>query len=118
MTYSSIFKDHLAHPRNVGEISDANASAEENNPVCGDRMRLSLSVRDARIEEAKYLAYGCPPTLVCGSILTELIQGKQIAQALALTKADLLNAIGGLPTRKHHSAALAIETLKAALKDN
>ena len=81
-------------------------------------MRLSLSVREARIEEVKFLAYGCPPTLVCGSVLTELIHGKEIAQALALTKADLLKAIGGLPARKHHSAALAIETLHAALKDN
>ena len=92
--------------------------AEESNPICGDRMRLSLSVREARIEEVKFLAYGCPPTLVCGSVLTELIHGKEIAQALALTKADLLKAIGGLPARKHHSAALAIETLHAALKDN
>lgn len=80
-------------------------------------MRLSLSVRDARIEEAKYLAYGCPPTLVCGSVLTELIQGKTIPAAIKLTKSDLLNAIGGLPSRKHHAAALAIETLQAALRN-
>jgi hypothetical protein len=86
-------------------------------PVCGDRVRLSLIVRDAKIESARYLAYGCPPTLVCGSVLTELIRGKSVADARKLTRSDLLNAIGGLPSRKQHAAALAIETLNAALHD-
>jgi nitrogen fixation protein NifU and related proteins len=115
LTYSSTFKDHLAHPRNVGELSGAIATAEETNPICGDRLRLSLLVREERIEDVKYLAYGCAPTLVCGSVLTELLQGQEISEALAMTKADLLNAIGGLPSRKHHAASLAIETLQAAL---
>jgi nitrogen fixation NifU-like protein len=117
LSYSSIFKDHLAHPRNVGELSEANAIADEKNPVCGDRIRLSLIIEGDRIEAARYLAYGCPPTLVCGSILTELITGKTTAEARQLTRADLLNAIGGLPSRKHHAAALAIETLNSALQD-
>ena len=115
MSYSATFKDHLAHPRNAGELPEANAVAEESNPVCGDRLRLSLTVHNDRIEAARYLAYGCPPTLVCGSVLTELIQGKTIAEAKNLTRADLLNAIGGLPSRKHHAAALAIEALNAAV---
>lgn len=115
MSYSATFKDHLAHPRNAGELPEANAVAEESNPVCGDRLRLSLAIHNDRIEAARYLAYGCPPTLVCGSVLTELIQGKTIAEARNLTRADLLNAIGGLPSRKHHAAALAIEALNAAV---
>lgn len=115
MSYSSTFKDHLAHPRNAGELPDANAIADEKNPVCGDRIRLSLIVNDDRIQAARYLAYGCPPTLVCGSVLTEMITGKTTAEVQQLTRADLLNAIGGLPSRKHHAAALAIETLNAAL---
>jgi len=113
--YSSLFKDHLAHPRNAGELPDANAIADEKNPVCGDRLRLSLIIKDDRIESVRYLAYGCPPTLVCGSVLTELISGKLVEEAKALTRADLVNAIGGLPSRKHHAAALAIETLHSAL---
>jgi nitrogen fixation protein NifU and related proteins len=113
--YSSQFKDHLAHPRNAGELPDATAVADEKNPVCGDRLRLSLIIKDDRIETARYLAYGCPPTLVCGSVLTELIIGKTTAEAKQLTRADLLNAIGGLPSRKHHAASLAIETLSSAL---
>ena len=115
MPYSAQFKDHLAHPRNAGELPDATAVADEKNPVCGDRLRLSLIIKNDRIETARYLAYGCPPTLVCGSVLTELIVGKTTAEAKQLTRADLLNAIGGLPSRKHHAASLAIETLTSAL---
>jgi NifU-like protein involved in Fe-S cluster formation len=115
MSYSEAFKDHIANPRNAGELPDANASGEETNPVCGDRMRLSLRVSDGRIEAARFLAYGCPPTLVCGSVLTELITGKTIEEAARLTRKDLLDALGGLPSRKQHAAALAIETLRAAI---
>jgi NifU-like protein involved in Fe-S cluster formation len=114
--YSTSFKDHLANPRNAGELPDANATAEETNPVCGDRLRLSLRVCNGRVEAAGFLAYGCPPTLVCGSILTELITGKTIEEAMQLTRKDLLDALGGLPSRKQHAAALAIETLRTALR--
>jgi nitrogen fixation NifU-like protein len=117
LAYSAQFKDHLAHPRNAGELPEATVVADEKNPVCGDRLRLSLIVKNDRIEAARYLAYGCPPTLVCGSVLTELITGKTTAEAKQLTRADLLAAIGGLPSRKHHAAALAIETLNSALQD-
>lgn len=115
MPYSATFKDHLAHPRNAGELPEANVVVEQSNPVCGDRLRLSLIVHHDRIERARYLAYGCPPTLVCGSVLTELITGKTTAEAKTLTRNDLLDAIGGLPSRKHHAAALAIEALNAAV---
>jgi len=115
LSYSAIFKNHLAHPRNAGELPAASAIADEKNPVCGDRLRLSLIIQDDRVEAARFLAYGCPPTLVCGSVLTELITGKTTEEAKQLTRADLLRAIGGLPSRKHHAAALAIETLHAAL---
>ena len=115
MSYSAQFKDHLAHPRNAGELPDATAVADEKNPVCGDRLRLSLIIKNDRIETARYLAYGCPPTLVCGSVLTELIIGKTTVEARKLSRADLLDAIGGLPSRKHHAASLAIATLTSAL---
>ena len=114
--YSNRFKDHLAHPRNAGELPEANAVADEVNPICGDRIRLSLMVRDGVISEARFLAYGCPPTLVCGSMLTEMIDGKSVEEARQMTKSDLVEAIGGLPSRKQHAAALAIETLNAALE--
>ena len=115
LPYSSTFKDHLAHPRNVGEVPNATVIAEEVNPVCGDRLRLSLLIEDGEIVVAKYLAYGCPPTLVTGSVLTELITGKTVDDARALTRAELIDHVGGLPSRKHHAAALAIEALASAL---
>ena len=116
MSYSAAFKDHLANPRNVGELPEADAVAEETNPVCGDRLRLSLRLRDGRIEAARFLAYGCPPTLVCGSALAEMIEGMSIDDAVKLTRKEIVSAVGGLPTRKHHAAALAVETLRAAIE--
>jgi NifU-like protein involved in Fe-S cluster formation len=115
--YTDAFKDHIANPRNAGELADANATAEATNPVCGDRMRLSLRIEGGRIELAGFLAYGCPPTLVCGSALTGLIIGKTVAEAMLLERTDLVAAIGGLPSRKQHAAALAIETLRSAIEN-
>ncbi|HVF49876.1 MAG TPA: iron-sulfur cluster assembly scaffold protein [Pyrinomonadaceae bacterium] len=115
MSYSERFKDHLANPRNAGEFADADARAEQTNPVCGDRLHLSLRVRAGRIEAARFLAYGCPPTLACGSALTEIITGITVEAALRLTRQDIARALDGLPARKQHAAALAIETLHAAL---
>jgi NifU-like protein involved in Fe-S cluster formation len=80
-------------------------------------MQLSIRVENGVIEEAKFLAYGCAPTLVCGSVLTELVRAKNASDAADLTKHDLLEAVGGLPSRKGHAAALAIETLHAALAE-
>ena len=118
MPYSATFKDHLANPRNVGELADANAVAEETNPVCGDRLRLSLRVNDNRIEAARFLAYGCAPTIACGSALAEMVEGMTVAEALRLTKQEIARALDGLPARKGHAASLAIETLRAALEDS
>lgn len=115
MPYSETFKDHLANPRNAGELDDANAVAEETNPVCGDRLCLSLRINNGRIEAARFLAYGCPPTLVCGSALAEMIEGMSVEKALAITRQQVVEAIGGLSSRKQHAAALAIETLQGAL---
>ena len=118
MAYSDAFKDHIAHPRNGGELANANAIAEETNPVCGDRLRLSLRLGDGRIEAARFLAYGCPPTLACGSALAEMLEGMSVDDAMKLTRKEIVTAVGGLPTRKQHAAALAIETLRAAIENS
>jgi nitrogen fixation NifU-like protein len=115
MPYSEILREHLANPRNAGEVVGADAAAELANTICGDRLRLTLRVNGGRITAARFLAYGCPPTLACGSALTILIQGGAFEDAARLTREDLTDAIGGLPARKGHAAALAIETLRAAL---
>ena len=116
MSYSETFKDHLANPRNAGDIEDADAVAEQSNPVCGDRLKLSLRVRGGRIEAARFLAYGCPPTLACGSALAEMLEGLTLEEAARLMRQDIVRALGGLPARKQHAAALAVETLRAALE--
>lgn len=115
MPYSDTFNDHLANPRHAGEIPNADAVAEEVNPVCGDRIRLSLSVVEGRIKDAKFLAYGCAPTLACGSALADMINGRSIDEVRRLSRADIIGHLDGLPRQKYHAAALAIETLVVAL---
>ena|ERR1043166_16244 len=116
MPYSEVFKDHIANPRNAGELADANASAEETNPVCGDRLRLGLRIDHERIQTVRFLAYGCAPTLACGSVMTEIIEGMSVVDANSLTRKQLVDALGGLSPQKQHAAALAIETLQRALQ--
>jgi NifU-like protein involved in Fe-S cluster formation len=113
--YSDAFKEHLANPRNAGTLADADAEVEQTNPVCGDRLRLALRVRGGRVEAARFLAYGCPPTLVCGSALAGMLEGMTLEEAARLTRAEINEAAGGLPARKQHAAALAFETLREAL---
>jgi nitrogen fixation NifU-like protein len=118
MPYSEAVQDHLAHPRNAGELADADAAAELTNPACGDRLRLTLRIRDGRIAAARFLAYGCPPTLACGSALAAMLEGLTTAEAARISRQQLTRALGGLPARKSHAAALAVETLHAALLSN
>ena len=116
MAYSDTFKEHLANPRNAGTLEGADAEVEQSNPVCGDRLRLALRVGSGRIVAARFLAYGCPPTLACGSALAEMLVGMTLEEAARLTRAEITEAAGGLPPRKQHAAALAFETLQEALR--
>jgi NifU-like protein involved in Fe-S cluster formation len=115
LPYSTTFKDHLANPRNAGELADATAVAEETNPVCGDRLRLSLRVGGGRVEAARFMAYGCAAVLACGSALAAMLEGMTLDEAARVTRQEVARAAGGLPARKGHAAALAVETLRAAL---
>ena len=116
MAYSPTLRDHIANPRNAGELADANAIGEGTNPVCGDRLKLFLRIQNSRVEGTGFLAYGCPPTLACGSALTELLVGKTIAEIREISRKDLVDALDGLPSRKQHAASLAIETLRQAIE--
>lgn len=113
--YSAAIQEHLARPRNSGALANADATAECVNPVCGDHLQLFLRLRGKRITAAGFLAYGCPPTIACGSVLTEMLQGLTTDEAQRLTRREIIDALGGLPPRKNHAAALAVETLHAAL---
>lgn len=114
--YSSQLLDHFQNPRNAGDISDADASAEIENPVCGDVIRLSLKLHDGRIERIGFKAKGCVPAMACGSALTELVCGKTVAEVRRLRRAELIAAVGDLPQASVHAAQLALDVLAAALK--
>lgn len=114
--YSPELLDHFEHPRNTGELEAPDVVVETENPACGDIMRLTLKVSDGRIEEVRYKTRGCVASIACGSALTELIAGKSLQQAEAITREALLAKIGGLQTESVHASHLAIDCLKAALK--
>jgi nitrogen fixation NifU-like protein len=114
-SYSEIVLDHASHPRNQGNLESANARGYQMNPVCGDTLALMLRIEDDRIAEARFMAEGCTASMATSSILTELIDGLSIEEALALTHEDISEAVGGLPASKLHSAALAIDALRRAI---
>jgi nitrogen fixation protein NifU and related proteins len=114
--YSAQLLDHFQNPRNAGDVAAADAIAEIENPVCGDRLRLSLRLHDGRVAEIRFKAKGCVPSMACGSALTELIQGKTLANLRALTREELTTAVGGLPQASTHAAQLALDALSAALR--
>ena len=114
--YSPQLLDHFEHPRNVGEIECADAVAEVENPACGDLLRLSLKLEDGRIAQVRFRTRGCVPSIACGSALTELLQGKSVAEARALRREELVAAVGGLENASQHASHLALEALAAALR--
>lgn len=114
--YSPQLLDHFQNPRNAGDIADPDASAEVENPVCGDIVRVSMKVQDGKISEIRFKAKGCVPAMACASALTELVIDESIADARALRREDLVAAVGGLPQASSHAAQLAIDVLNAALR--
>ena len=113
--YSPQLLDHFQNPRNAGELSDADATVEIENPVCGDIIRLSVKFDAGQIAEIRFKAKGCVPAMACGSALTEMVQGKTAEEARTCTKEDLVRAVGGLPQASGHAAQLALDALSATL---
>jgi nitrogen fixation protein NifU and related proteins len=114
--YSALLLDHFQNPRNAGEIADGDATAEIENPACGDILRLTIKTSADRITEARFKAKGCVAAIACGSALTELIVGKTLNEAQKLRREDLISAVGGLPQASTHAVQLALDALSAALK--
>ncbi|HWY22358.1 MAG TPA: iron-sulfur cluster assembly scaffold protein [Candidatus Acidoferrum sp.] len=114
--YSAQLLDHFQNPRNVGEISDADATAEIENPVCGDVLRLSLKFDAGRITQVRFKAKGCVAAIACGSALTELVAGKTPHEALNLRREEVGTAVGGLPQASTHAAQLVLDALSQALR--
>ena len=115
--YTETVMDHFTHPRNVGEIPDASGVGEVGNAKCGDIMKMYLKIKDDRIEDAKFETFGCGSAIASSSMATELIKGKTIEEALAVTNKQVVDALGGLPAYKLHCSVLAEESIKAAVKD-
>lgn len=115
--YSPKVIDHFTHPRNVGEIEDADGVGEVGNSVCGDVMKLFIKVRSEKIEDAKFMTFGCCAAIAASSMLTELIKGKTLSELRKITNQVITEALGGLPKIKLHCSLLAEYALKAALKD-
>lgn len=114
--YSAQVLDHFEHPRNTGEVVSPDASVQIENPACGDVLKLTMKLVEGRIAEIRFRAKGCVPAMACGSLLTELVQGRTADEARRLRREELMQAIGGLPEASTHASHLAMDALAAALK--
>lgn len=117
MLYSEKVMDHFEHPRNVGEIENADGVGEVGNPVCGDIMKMYLKIDNDVITDCKFKTFGCGSAIATSSMATELIKGKTVQEALELSNKAVVEALDGLPARKIHCSVLAEEAIKAALVD-
>ena len=115
--YTDTVMDHFMHPRNVGEIPDADGVGEVGNAKCGDIMKMYLKIKDNVIEDAKFETFGCGSAIASSSMATEMIKGKPISEALQVTNKAVTEALDGLPPHKLHCSVLAEEAIKKALKD-
>ena len=115
--YSEKVMEHFKNPRNVGDMPDADGIGHVGNPVCGDIMELYIKVRDNVIVDAKFKTFGCGAAIATSSMVTELVKGKTIEEALKVSNSAVAEALGGLPKIKMHCSVLAEEALKSAIDD-
>ena len=115
--YTETVMDHFMHPRNVGSIENADGVGEVGNAKCGDIMKMYLKIRDNVIEDVKFETFGCGSAIASSSVATEMVKGKTIEEALAVTNKQVVDALGGLPAYKLHCSVLAEEAIKSAVKD-
>jgi nitrogen fixation NifU-like protein len=117
MRYSGIVLDHVKNPRNVGELENANARARVRSSADGDLLQLHLRIESGIVREARFKVYGCGAAIATGSILTELLIGKNVQDLAAITNEQISGIMGGLPPEKIHCSVLAEQAVKAAMKD-
>jgi nitrogen fixation NifU-like protein len=117
MQYSEKVMEHFRNPRNVGEIENPDGIGHVGNPVCGDIMELYIKVENDVIVDAKFKTFGCGAAIATSSMVTELVKGKSIDEALKISNRAVAEALGGLPPIKMHCSVLAEEALKSAIDD-
>jgi nitrogen fixation NifU-like protein len=115
--YSTKVMEHFRNPQNVGYIENADGVGKVGNPVCGDIMELTIKVDDGKITDAKFRTFGCGAAIATSSMVTELVKGKTIAEALEISNRTVVEALGGLPSIKMHCSVLAEQALKSAIED-
>lgn len=116
MSYSPQVLDHFEHPRNTGELPEADAEVRLEHPVCGDIMRLAIKVADGRVAQVRYQTRGCVASIAAGSCLTEMVQGQRLSEAAKITREELLSNLGGLNSASMHASHLAMDALDQVLK--
>ena len=115
--YTEKVMDHFTNPRNVGEIENASGIGEVGNAKCGDIMRIYLEVEDDIIKDVKFKTFGCGAAIATSSMVTELVKGKSLDEALEISNQAVAEALGGLPPAKMHCSNLAADALHEAIKD-
>ena len=115
--YNETVMEHFMNPRNMGDLKDADGVGEVGAAACGDIMKISLKIKDGKIEDARFKTFGCGSAIASSSMATELIKGRTIDEAMNFSNQEVVDALGGLPPVKIHCSVLAEEALKAALED-
>ena len=115
--YSAKVMDHFTHPRNVGIIEDADGVGEVGNAKCGDIMKMYLKIENNIITDVRFETFGCGSAIASSSMATEMIKGKTVEEALAVTNQQVVEALDGLPAHKLHCSVLAEESIKSAVRD-
>lgn len=115
--YNEVVMDHFTNPRNVGEIPDADGVGEVGNPACGDIMAFYIKVNGNVLEDVKYKTFGCGAAIAVASMVSELAKGKTIEEALKISNQSVIEALSGLPKKKHHCSNLGADALHRAIKD-
>lgn len=115
--YSEVVMDHFKNPRNVGEIPDADGVGEVGNPACGDIMTFYIKVSDGKIDDVKFKTFGCGAAIAVSSIVSEMAVGKSLDEAMNISARSVIDALEGLPKKKHHCSNLGSDALHRAIED-
>jgi nitrogen fixation NifU-like protein len=115
--YSDVVMDHFKNPRNVGEIEDADGVGEVGNPACGDIMAFYIKVKNDRLEDVKFKTFGCGAAIAVSSMVSEMAMGKTLEEALQISNKSVIEALDGLPKKKHHCSNLGADALHRAIED-